>query len=269
MHRAAIGVFDSGIGGLTVATSIAKRLPHEDIIYLGDTARLPYGTRSPQTVARYAERAAGLLLKYPIKGLVVACNTASAYALDALRATTELPVMGVIEPGARTATARSSGGRIGIAGTEGTIRSGCYQQAIHALNPVAELIVRPWPLLVPLAEEGWNDHPVAELTLKNYLSDFVTAGVDTIVLGCTHYPVFKPLITRVLEEHFGVAGVALVDSAEAVADDLARLLQDEDLTAPERAGRRSFFCTDARERFERVGRHFFEGDLSSATVVDL
>lgn len=269
MRRAAIGVFDSGIGGLTVATAIARRLPHEDIIYLGDTARLPYGTRSPETIVRYAQRAAGLLLKYPIKALVVACNTASAYSLDALRDATELPVLGVIKPGARTAVDQSAGGRIGIAGTEGTIRSGSYQRAIHALSPVAELVARPWPLLVPLAEEGWTDHAVARLTVETYLADFVEAKVDTIVLGCTHYPVFKPLIAEVLETRFGRTDVALVDSAEAVAGDLEAMLDADDLRAPERAGRRSFFCTDARERFERVGRHFFEGDLSSATVVDL
>jgi len=269
MHKAAIGVFDSGIGGLTVAAEIARQLPDEDIIYLGDTARLPYGTRSPETIIRYAERAAGLLLKYPIKALVVACNTASAYSLEPLRAATELPVLGVIRPGARAAVTGTRGGRIGIAGTEGTIRSGAYQQAIHALSPVADLVARPWPLLVPMAEEGWHDHPVARLTLETYLADFVEAKVDSIVLGCTHYPVFKSLIADVLEEHFGVTDIALVDSAEAVTEDLRTLLTEQNLAAPERAGRRSFFCTDARERFERVGRHFFAGDLSSATVVDL
>ncbi len=269
MRRAAIGVFDSGIGGLTVAAEIAARLPHEDIIYLGDTARLPYGTRSPQTIVRYAERATGLLLKYPIKALVVACNTASAYSLDALRAATDLPVLGVIKPGARAAVAGSRSGRMGIAGTEGTIRSGSYQQAIHALDPVVELVARPWPLLVPLAEEGWHDHAVARLALETYLSDFAELGVDTIVLGCTHYPVFKRLISEVLETTFGASDVALVDSAVAVTTDLQQLLMERDLEAPQRAGRRSFFCTDARERFERVGGHFFRGDLSSATVVDL
>jgi glutamate racemase len=165
--------------------------------------------------------------------------------------------------------AQSRGGRIGIAGTEGTIRSGSYQKAIHALNPVAELIARPWPLLVPLAEEGWNAHAVARLTLETYLADFVTAKVDTIVLGCTHYPVFKALITEVLAETFSAGDITLVDSAQAVAEDLEKLLAQTDLAAPERAGRRSFFCTDARERFQRVGQHFFEGDLTSATVVDL
>ena len=151
MHRAAIGVFDSGIGGLTVAAEIARQLPHEDIIYLGDTARLPYGARSPETVKRYALRAVSLLLRYPIKAVVVACNTASAYALDELRAQTDLPVLGVIEPGARAAVQATRGGGVGIAGTEGTVRSGSYERAIRALDPTARLVAAPWPLLVPLA----------------------------------------------------------------------------------------------------------------------
>ena len=270
MHRAAIGIFDSGIGGLTVATEIARQLPAEDIVYLGDTARLPYGTKSASTVARYAERATGLLLRYPIKAVVVACNTASAHALPALRAMTELPVLGVVQPGAGAAVAATRSGRIGIAGTEATIRSGAYHQAIHALRPDAELVSAAWPLLVPLAEEGWIDHDVARLTLETYLQPFVTAGVDTLVLGCTHYPVFKPLIAEVLQTRFETAGVTLVDSAEAVTTQLAELLAERELHAPERVGRRSFFCTDAPERFHRVGTTFFaSGDLSSVSAVDL
>jgi glutamate racemase len=269
MHRAAIGVFDSGIGGLTVAAEIARRLPHEDLIYLGDTARLPYGTRSPATVVRYAERAVGLLLRYPIKALVVACNTASAYALDALREGTELPVLGVIGPGARAALAATTSGRIGVAGTEGTIRSDSYQRAITARRADAQITAMAWPLLVPLAEEGWTDHEVSRLTLETYLGPFVDAGVDTIVLGCTHYPPFAPLVQRVLAERFDRRDVALVDSAQAVTDDLEQLLAERELAAPERTGRRSFFCTDAPDRFRRVGRSFFDGDLSTVMTVDL
>ncbi len=269
MYRAAIGVFDSGIGGLTVASEIARRMPNEDLIYLGDTARLPYGTRSPATVARYAERAAGMLLKYPIKALVVACNTASAYAIPQLRAATDVPVLGVIEPGARAAAAATRSGRIGIAGTEGTVRSGCYQAAITALLPEAALTAHPWPLLVPLAEEGWTDHPVARLTLETYLAPFVAEEVDTLVLGCTHYPAFKPLVADVLRTTFGREDVALVDSAEAVTTELEALLTERELLAPERAGRRTFFCTDAVERFQRVGATFYGGDLSTVGLVDL
>lgn len=284
MHRAAIGIFDSGIGGLTVASEIARVLPHEDLIYLGDTARLPYGTKSAATVVRYSERAVDLLLRYPVKVVVIACNTASAHALDALRSHTELPVLGVIEPGARAAAAavrsvrdgrEGRDGRIGVAGTEATIRSGAYQRAIAAAlgqdeRAIAERVVaRPWPLLVPLAEEGWSDHPVARLTLKTYLEPFIAAEIDTLVLGCTHYPVFKHLIREVLKDEFGDRPVTLVDSAEALTLELAALLAERQLAAPVRDGRRSFFCTDAPERFGRVGTVFFGGEVAPVFPVDL
>jgi glutamate racemase len=277
MHRAAIGLFDSGIGGLTVARELARRLPHEDLIYLGDTARLPYGTKSASTVIRYSERAVDLLCRYPIKALVIACNTASAHALTALRSHTELPVLGVIEPGARAAVAASRGGRLGIMATEATVRSGAYQRAIGQLEGLGEAaladrcLALAAPLLVPLAEEGWVDHPVTRLTLETYLRPFVDAGCDTLVLGCTHYPVMKPLIRDVLSQRFGLddGALALVDSAEAVTDELEQLLDTKTLRAPHRDGRYSFFCTDAPERFSRVGTTFFGGDVAPVFPVDL
>lgn len=277
MHRAAIGLFDSGIGGLTVARELARRLPHEDLIYLGDTARLPYGTKSASTVIRYSERAVDLLCRYPIKAVVIACNTASAHALTALRSHTELPVLGVIEPGARAAVAASRGGRLGIMATEATVRSGAYQRAIGQLEGLSETaladrcLARAAPLLVPLAEEGWVDHPVTRLTLETYLQPFVEAGCDTLVLGCTHYPVMKPLIRDVLKQRFGLddAALTLVDSAEAVTDELEQLLDARTLRAPARDGRYSFFCTDAPERFSRVGTTFFGGDVAPVFPVDL
>lgn len=275
MHRAAIGIFDSGIGGLTVASEIARALPEEDLIYLGDTARLPYGTKSAATVVRYSERAVDMLLRYPVKAVVIACNTASAHALTSLRSHTDLPVLGVIEPGARAAAAATRGGPIGVCGTEATIRSGAYQRALATALEIApeaigeRVVARPWPLLVPLAEEGWTDHPVARLTIKTYLLPFVEAGVDTLVLGCTHYPVFKPLIASVLAEDFGGAPITLVDSALALTAELAELLTTMKLRAPARDGRRSFFCTDAPERFTRVGTVFFGGDVAPVFPVDL
>lgn len=277
MHRAAIGLFDSGIGGLTVARELARRLPHEDLIYLGDTARLPYGTKSAATVIRYSERAVDLLCRYPIKALVIACNTASAHALTALRTHTELPVLGVIEPGARAAVAASRGGRLGIMATEATVRSGAYQRAIGQLEGLSDAalsdrcLALPAPLLVPLAEEGWVEHPVTRLTLETYLRPFVEAGCDTLVLGCTHYPVMKPLIREVLKQRFGLddGALALVDSAEAVTDELEQLLDSKALRAPVRDGRYSFFCTDAPERFSRVGTTFFGGDVAPVFPVDL
>lgn len=268
MHRAAIGIFDSGIGGLTVAAEIARRLPHEDLVYLGDTARLPYGTKSAATVIRYSERAVDLLLRYPIKAVVVACNTASAHALTSLRQHTDLPVLGVIEPGARSAVATGKK-TIAVAATEATIRSGAYQRALTGLDPEVKILAAPWPLCVPLAEEGWIDHAVTRLTLKTYLEPFVRDGAEALVLGCTHYPVFKPLIRKILDEDLGGGELALVDSAEAVTDELAALLDDKKLRAPERDGRRSFFCTDAPERFGRVGTVFFGGDVAPVFPVDL
>lgn len=269
MHRAAIGIFDSGIGGLTVAAEIVRRLPTEDLIYLGDTARLPYGTKSAATVVRYAERAVELLLRYPVKMVVVACNTASAYALESLREGSELPILGVIGPGARAAVAATKTGRIGVAGTEATVRSQAYQKAITALLPDAELTARPWPLLVPLAEEGWVDHPVTRLTIRTYLEPMVAAGVDALVLGCTHYPVFKAVIADILERELGGYPLTLVDSAETVTTELDELLTARHLHAPEREGRRSFFCTDAIERFGRVGATFFPEDVAPVFAVDL
>jgi glutamate racemase len=272
IERAAIGVFDSGIGGLTVARALARRLPDEDIIYLGDTARLPYGTKSAATVARYAERAVELLTRYPIKTVVIACNTATAYALDTLRAAHAIPILGVIEPGARAALAATRGGPIAIAGTEATIRSTAYQRALSRIDPslaAARLLARPWPLLVPLAEEGWVDHPVTRLTLATYLSDIVAARADTLILGCTHYPVFKDAIAAVLADDFDGYPLRLVDSAESVTEELAALLAERSLLAPAREGRRSFFCTDAPERFARVGEVFFGAPVAPVAAVDL
>jgi len=281
VDRAAIGIFDSGIGGLTVAREIARRLPHEDLIYLGDTARLPYGTKSASTVVRYSERAVDLLCRYPIKAVVVACNTASAHALEALRTHTHLPVLGVIDPGAKAAVrANVSGGLIGIMATEATVRSCAYQRAIARELAISEAEVASRcmaiaaPLLVPLAEEGWLDHPVTRLTLETYLAPFVERGCDTLVLGCTHYPVMKALIHQVLAERFGITegaerSMRLVDSAETVTDELEALLDERGLRAPQRDGRYSFFCTDAPERFGRVGTTFFGGDVAPVFAVDL
>ena len=268
-RRAAIGIFDSGIGGLTVASEVARQLHAEDIIYLGDTARLPYGTRSPATVTRYAEKASGALLKYPIKALVIACNTASAYALSHLQEATDVPVLGVVGPGARAALASPHGGSIGIAGTAGTIASGAYKTAIESVDPRVTTVSKAWPLLVALAEEGWIHNEVARLTLAVYLEGFVEAEVGTLVLGCTHYPVFKETIRHVLEREFSGVSISLIDSAEAVTAELAALLRASDLEAPDRVGRKTFFCTDAAERFQTIGSTFFGEELASVSTIDL
>lgn len=266
---AAIGIFDSGIGGLTVAREVARRLPAEHLIYLGDTARLPYGSKSPGTVTRYARKCVRFLCSEPLKAIVVACNTASALALPHLVKELEQPVLGVIDAGARAAVAATRGGRIGVIGQEGTIRSGCYTLAIRDRVSDARVVSAPCPLLVPLAEEGWVDNEVARQTATIYLTPLARAGIDTLVLGCTHYPLFKPLINELFRDHYR-QDVVLVDSAEAVTTELEQLLASRDLlrTADDR-GTRRFFCTDAPQRFERVGLRFFGRRFDSVAQVDI
>jgi len=271
MRDAAIGIFDSGIGGLTVAREIARRLPHESIAYLGDTARLPYGSKSAETVTRYALKCVKFLRNEPLKAVVVACNTASAVALPHLAAELDVPVLGVVSAGARAAAAGSRGGPIGVIGTDGTVRSGSYVRAIHALLPDARIVSRPCPLLVPLAEEGWTANEVARRTIEIYLEPLAAARVDTLVLGCTHYPLFEPLVQAVFREVWEL-DVRLVDSAEAVTDELQALLADRDLLRAPGDGHpvaRRFFCTDAPERFERVGLRFFGEPFDTVGLVDI
>jgi glutamate racemase len=261
----AIGIFDSGVGGLTVLRELRRQLPQEELVYLGDTARVPYGTKSPQTVARYAREAARFLVGQRVKLLVVACNTASAVALQDLAAIHHLPVVGVIEPGARRALERSRTGRIGVIGTEGTIRSRAYEQALRAGNPNVEVWVAPCPLFVPLAEEGWAEHPVARLAAAEYLAPLLRQGIDTLVLGCTHYPLLK----RTLQEVVGPA-VELIDSAEETAKSVATLLAAQELerhAGPPASPR--FFVTDLPDRFERVGGAFLGAPLAGVSTVTL
>lgn len=265
MNSRAIGVFDSGIGGLTVLHAIMQALPAEDLNYLGDTARVPYGTKSSPTVIRYALEAADFLCREGAKALVVACNTASSVALPALAERHGLPIIGVIEPGAARAAASTRNGRIGIIGTEATVASGAYVGAIRALAPTADIHSAACPLFVPLAEEGWYDHAIAELAAREYLAPLVAAGIDTLVLGCTHYPLFKETLRRVLGPQ-----VTLVDSAEETARTLSRLLGQQGLCrAGAQAGRHRFFVTDVPDRFVRVGGAFLGRPLDGVQQVRL
>src|SRR5258706_12000108 len=206
-----IGIFDSGVGGLTVFREIARALPHHSLIYLGDSARVPYGTKSAETVTRYTLQAAAHLIDRGIGMLVVACNTATAAALPALQSSLTIPVIGVVEPGARAAVERTRG-RIGVIATEGTVRSKAYTRAIHALNPNIEVIESAAPLFVSLAEEGWANTHVAREVAEIYLSPLLDANIDTLVLGCTHYPILRGTIEQVVGD-----GVSIVDSAETTA----------------------------------------------------
>ncbi len=264
-----IGIFDSGMGGLTVMRALMARLPQESFVYLGDTARLPYGTKSGETVTRYAVQAAGALMRRRVKLVVVACNTASAVALPALRAAlAPTPVIGVVEPGAEAAVAAAPNGPIAVIATEGTVNGGAYQRAIHALAPDVRVIQQACPLFVPLAEEGLIDSPITQLAAELYLGRLFADAADrprALVLGCTHFPVLKHAIAR-------VAGpdAILVDSAATTADAVARLLTEKNLANNStQAPRHEFLATDSVERFARVGQIFLGRAPDNVELIDL
>lgn len=271
---APIGIFDSGLGGLTVVRAIAEALPSEHLIYLGDTARVPYGTRSANTVLRYARTCSALLAKHGIKLLVVACNTVSAVALDMLQIELDLPVLGVIEPGARAAVEASSGGRIGVIATAGTVASNAYPRAVASCDTRLEVAQQPAPLLVPLAEEGWLEGEVPRLVVRRYLEALMPkerGGLDALVLGCTHYPLLAPIIQ---EQANAIAGspVRVIESGVAVAAELRRMLEARDQLRPlDSAGDLRVMVTDRPGKFAEVASRFLGRDVESFPVeqVDL
>jgi len=261
----AIGIFDSGVGGLTVLREIIEALPQEDTVYLGDTARVPYGTKSPETVVRFARQITSFLVSRDIKLLVVACNTASAVSLEELQAEFDIPIVGVIEPGALQAAAVTRSGKVGVIGTAGTIRSSAYTKAIKRINPDIEVITAECPMFVPLAEEGWVDNAVARLTAEIYLQNLKGSGVDTLVLGCTHYPLLKGVISEVMGDT-----VKLVDSAEETARVVKDILAARGETRPaQERGNHHFFVTDVPAGFIRVGNRFLGGALGDVYQVNL
>ena len=271
-----IGMFDSGVGGLTVLKALRERLPCEDVVYLGDTARLPYGTKSPQTVTRYGLQCGAELVRRDIKLLVVACNTASAVALDALRAAyPDMPVIGVVEPGAKAACAATRNNTIAVIATESTIAGGTYQRAIHAALPEARIVGHPCPLFVALAEEGWIDGTVPEAVAARYLDPLFrpASGTerpvvpDTLVLGCTHFPLLAPAIRNVVPET-----TVIVDSAATTAEAVCRELIQRKLARTDReCGRTRYLTTDDAARFARTGTWFLGTAISEKDVelVDL
>lgn len=242
-----IGVFDSGIGGLTVLAELIAKLPGERFIYLGDTARLPYGTKSSSTVIRYAVTAGSFLARRGVKLLVVACNTATAVALPALRSALSIPVVGVVEPAARAAAKKAKTG-VGVIGTESTVGSGVYQNLLQQLRPGLAIHAQPCPLFVPLAEEGWFSHPVTQQVAEIYLQPLKAQGVDTVVLGCTHYPLLLGPIRQVLGPE-----VQLINSGEEVAREVASLLAEASLFG-EGPGGVELLVTDAAPRVQRLAR---------------
>jgi glutamate racemase len=262
---APIGIFDSGVGGLTVVRAIERRLPGESLIYLGDTARIPYGVRSAATVERYSLECARFVEAKGVKAIVIACNTASALAANYLRARFSVPVIGVIRPGSRRAVEQTRTGRIGVIATEATVASGAYERAMLAIRSGIEVTSRACPLFVPLAEEGWLDHPVTFQVAEEYLAELRSSRVDTLVLGCTHYPILRPAIERTLGDK-----ITYVDSGEAVADRLAAMLEDDGLSTAG-SGRRAteFYVTDSATRFRRVAELFLGRPLESVETVEL
>lgn len=265
MNPAPIGIFDSGIGGLTVARAIYERLPHESTVYFGDTARVPYGPKSPETVRRYSLEILQWLLAQGVKAVVIACNTSTAHALRALQEATPVPVLGVIKPGARAAIEAGAGGPIGVIGTAGTIASDAYSRAIQALAPGLPVIQRACPLFVPLVEEGWFDHPATELVAADYLRELRESCVRSLVLGCTHYPLLRPLLQRVMGSE-----VRLVDSGQATAAALETILLNQDLAAPpDSPAQHRFVVSDDEARFRQVGSRFIGERLGRAEVVPL
>ena len=267
-QRHAIGVFDSGVGGLTVVRALRTALPGEDIIYLGDTARVPYGNKSPRTVEKYALGCQQFLLERGVKLVLIACNTASANALPALVAASPVPVIGAVEPGAQAALAASHGRRIGVIGTLGTVRSSAYAKAIAALDPSAKLVALACPLLVPLAEEGWTDDEVAALVARRYLAQLFASDreIDTLVLGCTHYPLLRGVLARVVRELVSHE-VAIVDSASA----MAQAARDALGSGPNKrtaAGQLDCFATDI-SRLDELAPRFLGEPITHFELVDL
>jgi glutamate racemase len=246
--EAPIGVFDSGLGGLTVLQAIRARLPGESTVYLGDTARVPYGPKGAETIRRYAVEATDFLRGQGVKAIVIACNTATARALPDVEARAGVPVLGVVQPGGRAAVRATRAGRIGVIGTRGTIGSRAYEREILELNPKAEVFAAACPLFVPLVEEGWTDGEIARLAAEEYLRPLLAHDIDALVLGCTHYPLLKELLGRVAGP-----GVVLIDSAEETAATLAEMLEARDLRAPAGAEPTAhYYVTDAAARFDRL-----------------
>jgi glutamate racemase len=247
---------------LTVAHEVIRQLPRESIIYFGDTARVPYGPKSPDTVRRYSREIVSLLRDQGVKSVVIACNTATAHALGALREEFEMPIVGVVEPGARAAVKATRHGHIGVIGTAGTIKSGAYERAIRALDPDVQITMRACPLFVPLVEEGWIDHEATRLVARQYLEPLVDADIDTLVLGCTHYPLLKPLLLDVLGPD-----VKLIDSAEETAAETARILSDAHLGAPSDAEpQHRFIASDDPLQFLQLGQRFLGDTMEGVEV---
>lgn len=259
-----IGVFDSGLGGLTVVKEIMKALPSESLIYFGDNGRTPYGTKSKETVIKYTKQDVAFLLSKDVKMLVVACNTVSALALPEIRDSIKVPVLEVIEPGARSALRKTRRGRIGIIATPGTIASGVYSRAILRMNPDAEVFAKACPLFVSLVEEGWWDNEITRMIAEEYLKDMKKEKVDTLVLGCTHYPLLSETIRKVMGDE-----VAQVSSAEELALALRALVNEKQLNAAPKPARYMYYTSDSVDKFKELGKLILSSDIENVEHVDV
>jgi glutamate racemase len=252
MDNRPIGIFDSGVGGLTVVKQMLRKLPDESIVYLGDTARVPYGTKSPETVKRFSIENADFLMRFKVKLIVVACNTASSTSMGELIKHAQVPVVGVIKPGAKKAVTVTRNNRIGVIGTYTTIKSRAYIREIKRISPNIDVVSKPCPLFVPLVEEGWLREKATFAIAEKYLASFRRKGIDTLVLGCTHYPLLKQVIGKVMGK-----SVKIIDSASSVADEVHTILTSMgELSRGRKKPHHRFFATDAVENFVRVGERF-------------
>jgi len=259
-----IGVFDSGVGGLTVVKEIFRKLPREEVVYFGDTGRFPYGTRSKEVIQGFSEQAVKFLLEQDVKIIVVACNTASAQALSFLKQKYPLPILGVIEPGVKKALATTKNKRIGVIGTEGTIASNSYAEALKQIDPSVKVFSYPCPLFVSLAEEGYINKRATYLIAEDYLKPLIKAKVDTIILGCTHYPLLKKVIQKVVKNK-----VKLVDSAEAIALEAKKVLETRNLLNNNHQPHPKFYVSDQPEKFSKLARRFIQQDINSVEKIDI
>ena len=261
---APIGVFDSGVGGLTVVREIIRQLPSENIVYFGDTARVPYGTKSRDTVINYSEQIVHFLMTKEVKAIVIACNTATSYALDVLKDKLDIPIIGVVRPGAITAVNATRNGRIGIIATEGTVGSKIYPRVIREYNPEIQVVQKACPLFVSLVEEGWTNDPVTDEVARRYLRSLLDSNIDTLVLGCTHYPLLRKTIGRIVGE-----GVTLVNPAYETACSLRTLLQQEGLYRERGKTSYNFFVSDGAERFSKFANSILPVDLVPTRLVPI
>ena len=261
----AIGIFDSGIGGLTVAAEIFRRLPNENVVYFGDTGRYPYGPRSPRIIKKFSSQNVNFLLKQNVKFIVVACNTASAMALGYIKKICNIPIIGVIQPGAAAAARKTTTKRIGVIGTQGTIESSSYQKALKSVNTTFKIYAKACPLFVALAEEGYVSKPASRMIAADYLREMKRKKIDTLVLGCTHYPLLKRTIKQVMG-----AGVELIDSAEETTSALVASLSKLGLlNEGRRTGKKKFYVSDSPEKFRKIGERFLRRRIGKVELVDI